>query len=438
MDRKQQNDVLTRVGPGTPMGELMRQYWLPAVMSSELIADGDPVRLRLLGEDLIAFRTTSGAVAVMDHRCPHRCASLFYGRNEEDGIRCIYHGWKYSADGVCVEMPNIEGGLAGRGAIRARAYRTAERAGVVWVYMGPRREPPPIPEFPVLGMSDEDIDVYCIQRQCNYLQTLEGEIDTSHAMFLHFGMVGAENDQGPVGAQPVDLVSRAVRYKTAETPYGLLAGAHKKVDEENTYWRFANFLFPFWTQIPPCQFGAEAFARAWVPMDDTHTMLFSISTDTYFGLGSRGKKKRRPVPGPPGITFDYEFLPNTTDWYGRWRLAANGRNDYFIDRALQRSSIYSGVDGLEIQDSLVSESMGPITDHTLEHLTPADQPIVQTRRALLKAALALRDEGIVPPGVDEPAAYGQWSGFMTARSDVDWRTLYDESVRKIAATGAVE
>ncbi|HET6928523.1 MAG TPA: Rieske 2Fe-2S domain-containing protein, partial [Hyphomicrobiaceae bacterium] len=168
---------LTRVGPGTVMGDLMRCYWIPALMSSELERDGAPVRLMLLGEKLIAFRDSDGRVGVMDHRCPHRCASLFLGRNEASGLRCIYHGWKFDVAGNCVDMPSIPPpGFMQK--VKAKAYKVIERAGLVWVYMGACAEPPQLPGFEIFDLPEDEINVSFIQRDCNYLQALEGEIDT--------------------------------------------------------------------------------------------------------------------------------------------------------------------------------------------------------------------------------------------------------------------
>src|SRR5580698_10391882 len=171
---------LTRVGPGTVMGQLMREYWIPALMSSEVARGGAPLRLMLLGEKLIAFRDGEGRVGVMDHRCPHRCASLFLGRNEADGLRCIYHGWKFDVAGQCIDMPNVAPQQDFRHKVGAKAYHAVERAGVVWVYMGSRAEAPPLPGFEVLGVPDDEVGVLFVQRHCNYLQALEGDIDTSH------------------------------------------------------------------------------------------------------------------------------------------------------------------------------------------------------------------------------------------------------------------
>src|SRR5439155_7967983 len=178
---------LTRVSPGTTMGGLMRQYWIPAAKSSELRADGPPLRLMLLGEKLIAFRDSAGRVGVMDHRCPHRCASLFLGRNEENGLRCVYHGWKFDVEGNCVDMPSLPPQQDFKQKVEAKAYRATERAGVVWVHMGAAGKAPPFPKLEALVVPDKEVGVNFVMRSCNYLQALEGDIDTSHFGFLHAG-----------------------------------------------------------------------------------------------------------------------------------------------------------------------------------------------------------------------------------------------------------
>src|SRR4249920_2543041 len=238
---------LTRVGPGTIMGQLMREYWIPAVLSSELARDGAPIRLMLLGEKLIAFRDTEGRVGVMDHRCPHRCASLFLGRNEEGGIRCIYHGWKYDVAGNCIDMPNVLPHQDFSRKVKAKAYKTVERSGLVWVYMGSRAEAPPLPALEILEIPNDEIGVTLIQRECNYLQALEGDIDTSHFGFLHAGHV----DPADVAADNLirwTVANRMPEYHVADTDWGTMYAAYRPADAGQTYWRFANFLFPFWTQ----------------------------------------------------------------------------------------------------------------------------------------------------------------------------------------------
>ncbi len=262
---------LTRVGPGTVMGQLMREYWIPALMSSEVARGGAPLRLMLLGEKLIAFRDGDGRVGVMDHRCPHRCASLFLGRNEADGLRCIYHGWKFDVAGRCIDMPNVAPQQDFKHRVGAKAYRTVERAGVVWVYMGSRAEAPPLPAFEVLGVPDDEVGVIFIQRHCNYLQALEGDIDTSHFGFLHAGHVDAEN----LAADDPILHTVAIRtpdYHIADTAWGTTYAGYRTAGPGRTSWRFGNFLFPFWAQVPNGEFASHLQVRGWVPLDDEHTM----------------------------------------------------------------------------------------------------------------------------------------------------------------------
>jgi nitrite reductase/ring-hydroxylating ferredoxin subunit len=193
------NELLCRIGPGTPMGNLMRQYWVPAALSSELPEpDGPLLRVRLLGEDLIGFRTTSGAVGLLPNSCPHRGASLFYGRNEDDGLRCVYHGWKFDVTGQCVDMPSEPIGTTYQSKVRAKAYPCVERGGVIWAYLGPRSTPPPLPDLEPNMLAGSTLQIY--QRECNWVQALEGDIDTCHTVFLHLGHVAA--DDTPPGRSP--------------------------------------------------------------------------------------------------------------------------------------------------------------------------------------------------------------------------------------------
>ena len=393
------SEALTRVGAGTVMGTLMRQYWLPAALSSELVADGDPVRLMLLGERLIGFRDSAGRVGIMDHRCPHRCASLFLGRNEAGGIRCAYHGWKFDVDGRCVDMPNVQPEQDFKHKVHARAFPCTERHGLVWVYMGERAEPPPLPhlEANLIGGSE----IWCLQRECNWLQALEGDIDTSHVGFLHLGSLspGDLPDGHPMRPTVLD---RAPRYEVMATDWGTMYGGYRPNDDGRTAWRVAQFMFPFWTQTPNIRFGSRAIARAWVPMDDTHCMLFDISGGA--DDGNPAYNAKRPTGEP--LFEPFRRAPNNTDWFGRWRCADDAHNDWGIDRAAQRDGRhYSGIANITLQDQAVTESMGGITDHGFEHLGPSDQMITRTRRRLLSAARALRDDGTPPPGVDRPEVY---------------------------------
>ena len=418
---------LTQIGPGTVMGQLMREYWLPALYASELERDGSPVRFMLLGEKLIAFRDSDGRVGVMDHRCPHRCASLFLGRNEQGGIRCIYHGWKYDVAGNCIDMPSVPAEQDFKHKVKAKAYRAVERAGLVWVYMGERAESPPLPGFEILDMPEGEIKVSLIQRNCNWLQALEGEIDTSHFGFLHGGHVDP-SDVREGDPFWYTITNRAPAYHVMDAAWGTQYAGYRAAEPGQTYWRFANFLFPCWTQAPNGEFASHMHARAWVPLDDHHTMFVFI----WWAHAAAANNMPQPTFSdgrPIGGTGRGKpaMLPNTTAWLGRWRMAMNESNDWGLDRAVQRSNaIYSGIDGVHLQDQAICESMGAITDFEFEHLAPSDQMITRTRRRLLLAARTLRDKGTVPPGVDDPELYRRArSGYFVAPEDRrPWQEVY--------------
>jgi nitrite reductase/ring-hydroxylating ferredoxin subunit len=418
---------LTRVGPGTVMGELMRQYWIPAAMSSELKADGAPVRLLLLGEKLIGFRDGAGRVGVMDHRCPHRCASLFLGRNEGNGLRCVYHGWKFDVEGKCVDMPSVPVRQDFKDKVRAKAYQVTERAGIIWVYMGAAAEAPPFPEIEAALLPDSELTVVFGQRSCNFMQALEGDIDTSHFGFLHGGHVDA-SELPEDNLLRYTVQNRTPEYYVADSDWGTTYAAHRQAGDGRTYWRFANFLMPFWTQTPQGEFPHQVDIRAWVPMDDTHTMFVHLSWNGRKRAIGTVKKDGSPLPG---FGFGHRYQPNTTDWHGRWRLQDGEANDWGIDREAQlANTIYTGIDNIHMQDQAVTESMGPITDHGFEHLAPSDQMVARTRRRLLQAARALRDKGVLPSGIEHPEVfYGSRGGFFFTQPRTDWRELYAEQLR---------
>jgi phenylpropionate dioxygenase-like ring-hydroxylating dioxygenase large terminal subunit len=389
------------------MGNLMRQYWLPALLASELPRpDSDPVRVLLLGEKLIAFRDSNGGVGLIDHACPHRGASLFFGRNEECGIRCVYHGWKFDAEGNCVDMPNEPAESDFKHKVKATAYPTRERNGIIWAYMGPRQDPPPLPDLEANNLTEGEYNVSAIQRESNYLQSLEGDIDTSHFGFLHFG--AADPESAPEGTfQYYSLKDRAPRYQVVDTEFGCMYTAYRPAEPDTIYHRIALFLFPFWTMIPTGVLGHQIVARGWVPMDDDHTMFFSLTPKV------RGFE-RATAPG-------MELHPNTSDWYGRFRMVSDAGNDYRIDREWQRSrGDYTGIAGIHTQDQAITESMGAIFDRSKEHLGSSDAMIIRTRRRLLTAARELEKDGTVPPGVDSPEVYRQRSGGIILPQGTDW------------------
>jgi phthalate 4,5-dioxygenase len=418
-----ESELLTRVGPGTPMGALMREYWIPAARSSEVVADGDPLRLMLLGEKLIAFRDTNGKVAVMDHRCPHRCASLFFGRNEEGGIRSVYHGWKFDTDGNCTDMANIPPHQDFKTKVKAKTYKVTERAGLIWVYMGAREQAPPFPMMEATLLPESEISILFVQRECNWLQALEGDIDTSHFSWLHVGSVKPE-DVHHDSWMRFQVENRAPEFQVADTDWGTMYCAHRATGQGDTYWRFAHFGLPFWTWIPQGAFNDRVMARAWVPMDDTHTMFVSLNwtkASRSMALASGG-----PIPGATPVL---EFQPPSTDWYGRYRPVQRAENDYLIDRDAQRNNIvYTGIDYIHMQDQAITESMGDIVDHGFEHLAPSDQMITRTRRRLLLAARALRDRGEVPPNVDDATMYQRIRSGERVSPLTDWKAAYAEGM----------
>lgn len=398
----QSNDSadLTRVGPGTVMGTFMRQYWMPAALSSELVADGDPVRLMILCEKLIAFRDTNGRVGIMDHRCPHRCASLFIGRNEESGIRCVYHGWKFDVDGKCVDMPSVPARMDFKEKVHAKAYKTHEANGLIWVYMGENQaSPPPLPEIEATMVPDAEI--WCLQRDCNWLQALEGDIDTSHVGFLHVGGIEADDLEPDHPMRPT-VLDRAPEYEVAQSEWGVMYGGYRPNDDGQMSWRIAHFMFPHWTQTPNNRFVSRAIARAWVPMDDEHSMLFDITCGIDAGNPAYNSTLKDGTP----LYDKINYAPTTTDWFGRFRSTDGIDNDWAIDRESQRNGHqFTGIPNITMQDQAVTESMGPITDHAYENLAPTDQMIARVRRRLLLAARALTNKGIVPPGVEDPGIF---------------------------------
>ena len=414
---EQDNDLLCRVGRGTPMGELMRQYWIPAVLTSELsVTDGPPMRVKLLGEELIAFRTTSGAVGLIQNACPHRGASLFFGRNEEEGLRCVYHGWKFDVTGACVDMPSEPAESNFKNKVRTKAYLTQERNGIIWAYLGAREVPPPLPDLEANMLDDVETHIYLYSVANNWMQGWEGEMDTVHAAFLHSGATRVE-DTIPGTFAYYQAKQRDARFSVVDTEWGTSYGVRRPAEEDTYYWRIAHQLLPFYAMVPTGVLGLEIRFRAYVPLDDNNTMVWTINT-------AQPNRAQAVVPrgaAAGGLAVRLDYLPNTTDWLGRWRLEANGSNDYLIDRELQKSGeSYSGIRGIRQQDAAVTGSMGTIYDRTHEHLGTTDALIIRTRRRMIAAAKALRDEGIIPPGVDNPEIYRQRSGGVILPRAADW------------------
>ena len=399
MLKPQENELLTRTGPGTPMGALFRRYWIPALFSTSLPApDCPPVRVKLLGEPLVAFRDTQGRIGLLDERCPHRTASLFFGRNEDNGLRCAYHGWKFDFAGNCLDTPSEprEHNLKAR--IKQKSYPCQEHGGVVWTYMGP---PDQQPEFPHLEWTKVPPSHRFMTRhvqECNWLQGLEGGFDTSHLSFLHKGDT---------------TLSVPTRYEVIPTDYGFVAGTGREAENGAITWSANVMLMPFHKLIATTPLGGHM----WVPIDDQNTMIYCFEYSPDRPLEDDEMERSRTWNG-----IHAENLPGT-DF-----AIMNRANDYLIDRELQSSGqSFTGIKGLAMQDCGIQESMGPIADRSIEHLGLSDAVIVKLRRFLL-ATLKEFSAGGTLPGLD-PASYRVRSARFTAPGSKAFQDVVDEHVR---------
>ncbi len=396
MLKSEDNDRITRVGPGTPGGALFRRYWLPALLSSEVAErDGAPVRVRMLGEDLLAFRDTSGRVALVGAYCPHRRAPLFFGRNEEDGIRCVYHGWKFDASGACVDIPTEPPGTPMLSKVRLAAYPTIELGDVVWAYLGPRDKQPPAPDYEWLRAPAGFRHVSKTFENCNYLQGLEGGVDSAHSSFLHNNSIGDTAD--------LRNRDRSPRLEVETTPYGFRYSSTRKVEETRSYVRVYQFVMPTLQMrgtITDYKGGKrikvpKIDGHVWVPIDDEHTHVYNFmySFDESVGLDDDYVEGWEKFSG----RGKDDLIPGT------FRLKLNSGNDYLIDRAVQKTRTFTGIQGVNTQDYALQEGMGPIVDRSKENLGSTDRAIVTTRRLLIDGTHAVA-AGDAPPGVD-PASY---------------------------------
>jgi phenylpropionate dioxygenase-like ring-hydroxylating dioxygenase large terminal subunit len=400
------------------MGGFFRQYWLPMAKSNELPSpDCPPVRMKLLGEDLIAFRTTSGEVGLIQNACPHRGASMFFGRNEEEGLRCVYHGWKFDVTGACVDMPSEPAESNFKNKVRTRAYRTHERNGIIWAYLGDHDEAPALPELEANMYPEEDVMITVLHRNNNWMQGWEGEMDTAHAAFLHFGATQIEDTQ-PGSLQYYEVKNRSGKFSVRDTEYGTAYTMYRPAEEDSLYHRIGHMLFPCFAMVPPGPLGSGPTFIAYVPMDDYHTLEWNVFSRRRAVMPGRGDTQGavRTPAGP-----DRDYIPNGTGWFDRYNITQNWDNDFMIDREAQKNWVsFTGIKGIRQQDMAMTEGMGPIMDRTNEHLGTTDALIIRTRRKLLASARALANEGITPPGVESPKAYHQRSGGIVLPRSADW------------------
>ncbi len=414
---RQENKLVTEVGAGTPLGEIMRLYWLPACLTEEISTpDCPPVRVKILGEELVAFRNTDGKVGLLEEYCPHRLASMFLGRNEENGLRCVYHGWKFDVDGDCTDMPNEPIESRFKEKVFLKSYPTRELGGVVWTYMGPKEKMPEPPGMEWLRAPAAHHNVSVTHEYCNYLQAIEGGIDTVHSSFLH--------DNNLSDLTHFKRLDQAPRLEVERTPYGFRYAGIRDIGEKGRYVRIYQFVLPF-HQFRSAQVVYEHGSGSrksipqirghmWVPMDDENTLIFNwifaIEEDKPLTREYIHKYEAGAGRGPEGETRV------------RHRTRAN---DWLIDREVQRTRTYTGIKGVNTQDLAVQESMGPIEDRTREHLGTTDKAIIELRYLLLDSITDFK-KGIEPRGLDPKTYRGIRSGDLVLPKGIKWQEAAEE------------
>ncbi len=420
---REENELLTQTGSGTSAGDYFRRFWLPALLPTEVPSpDSPPVRVRLLGEDLIAFRDTNGQVGVLDEFCPHRRASLFWGRNEECGLRCVYHGWKFDVHGTCVDMPNEPQEYRFENKVRTSAYPTREYGGLVWVYMGPPELQPELPKLEWARVPESHRYISKRLQETNYLQAIEGGIDSSHSNFLHASVdafrvtdsyVEKVKNSNNLRAK-YHLLDKAPWFTVKKTDYGLIVAVRRKAEEDRYYWRLTQFLVPSHTMIP-YQAGHSIHGHSWVPRDDQTCWVWSMSWN----------------PDAPLSKDDMDMIRDETFVHTRvdpvtFKPVRNKENLYLVDREQQRTTSMTGIHGFASQDQAIQESMSPIVDRTRERLGTSDTAIIAMRRVLLQEIRELA-QSREPFAAQHGDVYWVRSASLLLKRDVE----FDEGARDL-------
>ncbi len=408
----EENKLLTRTGPGTPGGELLRRYWQPTALSEELPPGGPPLPIQMLGENLVLFRDDQGRIGLLALHCSHRGADLSYGRIEDGGLRCLYHGWLYDIRGRCLEQPGeVEGGK-NRGSVRHGAYPCMERAGVIFAYLGPA-EPPLFPNYEIFSVPDDHrfAPTKCLH-ECSYLQANEGNIDPLHLSYLHRSAESA-GPKRPVPGSNIShyaLLARDLRprIEAAPTDFGLRIYAIRKAEEERQYVRITNFIMPNLCAIAG-QTGQDGYQIDWhVPIDDRSHWKYTIVFRRSAPLTEKPRARR-------DLTADY-------------RLTRHSENRYLQDREEMKSKTFSGMGtNFLVHDAFAVEGQGAIADRTKEHLSTSDKAIVMARLMLLKAVRDVQ-QGSDPLHVIRDREKNTFS-HLVVRDQVisegeDWTTLW--------------
>ena len=413
---REDTDLLCRVTPGTPMGDLMRQYWLPVTYDWELEVDGQPQRVRVLGEDLVAWRSSDGTPAFTQARCPHRGAGLYFGRNEEGGLRCAYHGWKYDVTGRCIDMPNEPATSNFKNKLSLTAYRGTDFGGISWIYMGPRQDDPPgVPRFEWGLVPQEQRRHYRKSVYAwNWMQSLEGEMDSTHVYFLHSRL--RRDDPAKYGTYHPGL---SARFHMRDTDFGMTYAAQRQDDEGTDYWRTTHFLFPIYGMFPGT--ASRVPLSIYTPIDDEHTLHWGVEWSPSVPLtGDRWPSNALPEELGTTVEGMGPMRPEQKGkFFSSWWPEARGETDFLMDLEAKKKS-FTGIPSVRLQDAAVLWSMGPIMDRTLEHLGTSDAAIIRVRRKLIAAARQLHEHGTVPPGVDEPELYTLRTCNVSLPRGVEW------------------
>jgi phthalate 4,5-dioxygenase len=414
------NERMTRVGPGTPMGNLLRRYWQPALLSAELGGpDSAPVRVRMLGEDLVAFRDTEGKVGLVDAFCPHRRAPMFFGRNEECGLRCVYHGWKFDRSGTCVDMPSEPPDSLFKTKVTIGSYPTWEGGGMIWAYLGPAGTMKSPPDYELVRAPETHRYVSKTFENCNFLQALEGGLDTSHSSFAH--NLDIKNKAY------VRNADTAPRLEVERTPYGYTYAGIRNV-EGKQYVRAYHYVMPAQQmrgRVTGRKGGIEKVptinGHIWVPIDDTTTYVYNWQYSYDPNI---------PVSPEYAIEHEYMYGRGPDDLLPGYRLKKNLDNDYLIDRQVQKTQTFTGIVGINTQDFALQEGMGPIVDRSKEHLGTSDRAIITMRQLLMEAMDAV--EAGKPIRGTDPETYRKVRAVdLPIDAGLDWRdALKDELVAK--------
>ena len=420
----EENKRLTETGVGTPMGDLFRSYWQPLLLSRELGPDGEPKRLRIFGEDFIAFRNSEGKVGVVEPRCSHRGADLFFGRNEECGLRCAYHGWKFDVEGNCVDLPTSTPEIAERTKPKAaiRALQVQEYGDLVWGYLGDGIAPE-LPKFEFAELPASQRFVSKKFQQCNWAQAVEGGLDTAHFSYLHAAMSSGDKVSlmGKMGLNEPPSVARyrwlvedgMPDFTVLKHNSGLVLGASRKADRDDLYWRITQFMTPNHSLAPNSFPGDMCQGNSWVPVDDHSCWIFCFAYHLERDLTDQ---ERAQYEKGSGIfaAVDENYIP-----------LRNRENDYLIDRDRQKNLNFTGIEGISEQDAAIADSQGLIADRTKELLGQTDLGIVRFRQIMLEAASDL-EKGQSPLGLDSPEAYYVRSGDAMSKKGTQFLDILQE------------